>query len=52
MREACKRLDEALESGDIGPVEDVFERARENIGPREIESAYEKIYESTEEGSG
>lgn len=51
LKEACRSLDEALGSGDIGPIEEVFESARGEIGEDEIERAYDSIYERSEGGS-
>ncbi len=42
--EASRNLNETLESGDIKKIEEIFDEAREKIGPEKIEAAYKKIY--------
>lgn len=46
--EACLSLDSALKDENIKIIEDIFEEARKNITPEEIESTYKKLYEEKE----
>ncbi len=48
IKEACRNLDEALESKNIEPIREIFEESYEKIDSEEIKKAYERIYEKVE----
>ncbi len=45
FREASRKIDRALEEGDIKIIRDLFENFYDKIDSKEINSAYEKLYE-------
>lgn len=50
MLEACRSLDMALQARDVKALHEVFEGARNLVGPAEVRAAYEALYREKEEG--